>query len=100
MTPLQAARLDARALRQRWPMTPEQREAVIKRLVAVMKDPNSKPRAVIAAGRALISAEQQNQNDDHFKDDRSMMERVHKIASDLGIDIAEITSNRRIEETK
>lgn len=51
-----------RALKERWPIKPEYRDAIIKRLMRIIADPESKPREVASASRALLAAEQQNQN--------------------------------------
>ena len=87
--PTRDTRLDARAIEQRWPMSAEVRKAVIGRLVKVLADPESKRREVIAAAKALMSAEQQNQSDEHKVIDVQLQfshDRLSQIADELGID--------------
>lgn len=50
----------AKALEQRWPIRPEYREALIKRLMRIIADPTSSPREVTAASKALLAADTQN----------------------------------------
>ena len=79
----------ARALEQRWPMTPDVRKAVIGRLIKVLTDPESKKREIIAASKALMAAEAQNQADEHKVLDvrvATRNDRLDAIAADLGID--------------
>lgn len=59
----------AKALTQRWPINPEYREALVKRLVRVIADPSSSAREVTAASKALLAAEQQNIEDAKQADD-------------------------------
>jgi hypothetical protein len=61
-------RLIAKALEQRWPIKSEYRLALVKRLVHIIADPNSKAREVTAACRALIAAENQNLADEQHSD--------------------------------
>lgn len=80
----------ARALTQRWPIKPEYREAIVRRLLRVIADPQSSPREVTAAARALMSAESQNQSDEHKVLDvehaTARDTQLSAIAADLGID--------------
>ena len=80
-------RMMARALQQRWPMTEEKRAIVINALLDVIQT-SEKPREITAAARALMSAEAQNQNDEHKLIDAisSDHDRLSQIAADLGID--------------
>ena len=92
-------RLMARAVIQRWPIKPEYREAVIKRLIRVIADPNSSPREVTAASKAIMAAETQNQSDEHKIIDvriQTEHDRLDAIASDLGIetDIVEAITSK------
>lgn len=57
-------RLAARSLEERWPLTSEQRREIIGRLMAVVRDPGSPTRAVIAASRALMHADKVNVSSD------------------------------------
>jgi hypothetical protein len=88
--PIRDTRMMARALTQRWPIKPEIREAIVKRLLRVIADPQSSPREVTAAARALMSAEAQNQSDEHKVLDvehaTARDTQLSAIAADLGID--------------
>ena len=57
-------RMMAKALTQLWPVKPEYREAMIKRLVRIIADPSSSSREVTAASKALLAAESQNKEED------------------------------------
>lgn len=59
-------RLTEQAIRQRWPIKPEHRAAIINKLVRVALDPETSPRETISASKALVNAEGQNQTDEHF----------------------------------
>jgi len=63
-------RMIQKSLEQRWPIRPEYREALVKRLTKIIADPKSTTREVTAASRALIAAEGQNQGDEQHIDDR------------------------------
>jgi hypothetical protein len=80
----------ARAIMQRWPMTENVRKAVIAKLVNVLTDPASSKREIISAAKALMSAEQQNQSDEHKVVDigtaQQRNDRLAGIAADLGLD--------------
>jgi hypothetical protein len=91
-------RLEARAIEQRWAMSPEMRKAVINRLLKVVADPTSKKREVIAAAKALMAAEKQNQDDEHKVVDIEIQTRnaqLDSIAADLGIEISVIEDAER-----
>lgn len=79
------------AVSQRWPISQEYRSAIITRLLKVVVDPSSSKREVTAAARALLSAESQNQLDQHKLADLSSErynDQLSSIAADLGIDPA------------
>lgn len=79
-------RMMQKALEQRWPIKPEYRAAIIARLVKIVADPNSSPREVTAASKALMAAEQQNMADEHkLIDVRTRDIDLDRIASDLGV---------------
>jgi hypothetical protein len=81
-------RMMVKAVEQRWPMSPEYREAVIRRLIRIVADPKSSNREATAAARALMAAEQQNQSDEHKVVDVRVTTRhdeISAIAADLGI---------------
>ena len=87
--PIRDTRMMARAIEQRWPIKPEIREAIVRRLLRVIADPQSTPREVTAASRAILAAEAQNQSDEHKLIDASIQRRDNElaaIAADLGIE--------------
>ena len=81
----------AKALTQRWPMSPDIRRMVVGRLIKVMSDPQASPREITSAAKALMSAEKQNQEDEHKLVDVSIESRniaLDAIARDLGVEVA------------
>lgn len=95
---LRDIRLIQRAMEQRWPIKPEFREALVKRLVRIIASPESTPREVSAAARALLSAESQNQADEHKVVDvhvSTIHDRLDAIAADLGIEVGTIQAVSR-----
>lgn len=75
---------------QRWPIKPEYREAMVKRLVRIIADPGSSTKEVTDASRALLAAERQNQSDEtEILDDFNAQ--LYRLANDAGIDVAAIT---------
>jgi TusA-related sulfurtransferase len=88
----------ARALTQRWPISDKVRKAIVGRLVQVVTDPQSSPREVTSAAKALMAAEAQNQADEHKLVDvilSTRNDRLDAIAADLGIDQGLIESIAR-----
>lgn len=57
-------RLVERALRQRWPVPKEVRQALIDRQIAIATNPKSAPREATIAFKAILAAESQNQADE------------------------------------
>lgn len=53
------SRVAAKALRENWPMAPEQRQAAIEHLRAVIADPSTRPQLLGVARKALASVEPQ-----------------------------------------
>ena len=99
--PIRDTRLMARALEQRWPISDAVRKAVIRRLVSVVMDPKSSPREATAASKAILSAESQNQADEHKLVDVSISARnieLDAIAADLGIEVSFIEAASRSSE--
>ncbi len=93
MTETQIARMEARAIEQRWPVKPEYRDALIKRNVKIILNQNSTERAVAAASKIIIAAEAQNQADEHKVIDVRVQTRhdeLARIAVDLGLDVSAI----------
>jgi hypothetical protein len=88
MTETQIARMEARAMQQRWPIRDDYREAVIKRNMKIILNPNSTERAVAAASKVMLAAEAQNQSDEHKVIDVRVVTRNDQydaIAAELGI---------------
>jgi hypothetical protein len=84
---MQDTRIMAKSLTQRWPMSDEMRQAVINRLVRVTIDPDSSPREVTSAARALMVAEAQNQQDQLHEDNlANERDRLLLVAAELGIE--------------
>lgn len=82
-------RMIQRAFESRWDIRPEYRDVLVKRLVKIIADPNSSPREVTAASKALIAAEAQNQSDQHKVIDVGVQQRnleLDSIAAELGIE--------------
>ena len=87
--------LEARALRQRWPIDDRQRNAIIRTMLGIMLSGDAKPRDRISAGKALLAAEAQNQADEHKAVDVSLRtehDRLDAIARDLGIEVGLIAN--------
>lgn len=86
--PIRDTRMMARALEQRWPITDTARKAIVSRLLRIVADPNSSPREVTAASKALMEAEKQNQADEQHVDDMddARRNRLAAIATRLGLD--------------
>lgn len=58
-------RLLERAVRERWPIKAEAREALVERMVKIVTDLTTSPREATAAVKALVGMERQNQIDQH-----------------------------------
>ena len=74
-----------KAFEQRWPIKPEYREVLVKRLIKVIASPDSTNREATAAAKALIAAESQNQKDEQTTVLQSDRNRFLEIAQRLGI---------------
>lgn len=88
--PIRDTRLMARAILQRWPVKQEYRQAIINRLAHIAIDPASSPREATSAAKAIMSAEKQNQDDEHKVIDVQISKRhaeLSGLALDLGIEI-------------
>ena len=83
---LRDIRMIERAMRERWPIPPEFREATIKRLVRIIADPNSSNREVTSASRALMAAEAQNQQDEQQAADEFQLT-ILRLAQQFGVDL-------------
>jgi hypothetical protein len=78
-------RLTEQAFRQRWEIKPEYKEAIIRRLMAIVASPESSNREVTAASKALMAAERHNQLDEQVSVVQSDRNRFLEIAERLGI---------------
>ena len=58
-------RLMAKAIMQRWDLTPEQRKQCLERLTEIVTSKAASPREATQAFRAILEAEKQNQADQH-----------------------------------
>ena len=84
-------RMMSRALIQRWPLDAEKKAAIMEALYRVVTSDSASPREITSAAKALMSAEQQNQADEHKVVDianSTAHDRISEIARDLGIDAA------------
>ena len=88
------ARQFEQAMRNRWEINPEYKQAMITRLVRIIADPNSSNRDVTSASRALIAAEGQNQQDEPIPQQRasSIVELLERVRT---IDCIEAVSGER-----
>lgn len=74
-----------RAIQQRWPIKPEDREAIVKRLTEITKDDNASRRERISAAKALMFAEAQNQTDEQQQEGTTVHhEHDHVVRVDAG----------------
>jgi len=79
-------RMAQKALEQRWPIKPEYREALVRRLVRIIADPNSSAREVTSASKALIAADQVNVADDkNLEQEQKRKLELIELAHKLGI---------------
>jgi hypothetical protein len=98
---VQETRMMARALTQRWPLSPEYKTIIVKQLMKVIADPKSSPREKTSAAKALMAAEAQNQADEHKLVDVSLSTRnfeLDAIAADLGVEIGIVEDASRKAE--
>jgi len=58
-------RLIERAIKQRWPVKPEDKAAVVRRMTGIVKNKKASKREATSAAKALIACEAQNQSDEH-----------------------------------
>jgi hypothetical protein len=79
-------RILSRAITQRWPIESKWKEAIVGRMLAIIGDKSSSNREIISAVKALISAEKQNQTDEHTAALQSDRNRFLEVAQQLGID--------------
>jgi len=87
----------AKAVEQRWPMSSEVRAAIIQKLLKVMGSKDSSPREITSAAKAIMSAESQNQKDEH-KDLDDFSNRLLELANRLGVDVSSIGIGEAPEE--
>ena len=91
-----------RSMKERWPIKDAYREAMIRRVVQIIADPESTKREVATASRVLLTAESQNQTDQ--RDDDAVDQRRNRfldIAAGLGIATAveRISENRSSDDS-
>ncbi len=86
----------ARAIQQRWPISQEQRGQIVARLLDVLNDPEASRREFLAASKALIAAEAQNQKDDHAPRIPAPegTNRFEQVAIKLGIPLNRLTNGQ------
>lgn len=76
-------------MKDRWEMTPEYKDAILRRLMRIVIDPASSNREATAACKALMNAEKQNQDDDKSESIDGVIEqsrnRFLALANRLGI---------------
>jgi len=82
---LKETRLDAKAIMQRWELTPVQRKAAVMRLLRVLADKNASHREATSAVKALASLEAQNQIDEIQERDE-FNSQLLELARQLGVD--------------
>jgi hypothetical protein len=95
-------RMEQKAVLQRWPMTPEYRKNIIDRNMQIINDPQSTAREVASASKTMMTAEQQNQADEHkFAELHSATRdaELDALASDLGIEICLIEDAARAQDS-
>ena len=71
--------------KQRWPIQPELRQAMITKLARIVLDPHSSSKEVTAAAKSLLIAEAQNQRDSQTQIEHDDRSRYLEIAQRLGI---------------
>ena len=92
MTELQEARLLGRAINSRWDIPPDEKRSVIQTLLRIAES-GEKESARVAACRALIAAEQQNQNDE--KDDlQGLKAKLLELALEFGGTIGQLDASQ------
>ena len=83
--------MNARAIKRRWPIGDGLKAEIVAQLMEVLKDPSSSARERIAAAQGLLSAESQNQRDEHKIVDAGAPSQpfdIAAIAKELGLDPA------------
>ena len=78
--------MEARAVEQRWPVRPDYRDALIKRNMKIILNPNSTERAVSAASKIILAAEAQNIADEQHADHTRMDAGRNRVLALLGGD--------------
>lgn len=84
-------------MNSRWPVKEEYRDAIIKRLIRIVADPSSSNREVTAATRVLVSAEAQNQQDEHKAAD-DLQGTIFRLAESFGIDITALDRSEQRDQ--
>jgi hypothetical protein len=107
--PLAHRRLEERAIRERWPLSADGRVKILKRLVKTVDDeavhdplPRPGHREVIAAARALISADKLNLDYMKFEAEQKAeqaggMEEIHELVANYLDPDDSVNADRRPE---
>ena len=91
--PIRDTRMMARALENNWPLTDEQRKAVMQVLLRITIDPACSPRERTSAAKALMAADklnleaaalQQGNEQHHDRREDARLDRIARIAERLG----------------
>ena len=69
---LEDTRMLERALRERWPIPEQYREAIVSRQVRIAVDPGSSAREATSAARCVVSMEGHNLADEHKRIDKRL----------------------------
>lgn len=78
--------IESQAIQQRWPISAQMRQAIIERLLRIVADKDSSKREQLIAIKTLMTAEAQNQADEHTAAIQSDRNRFLAVAQRLGID--------------
>jgi hypothetical protein len=77
----------ARAIEQRWPISNEVRQGLIRQMLRIVGSETASPREKTSAFKALLAAEAQNQSDEHkVIDVKTRNIELDAIAAELGIE--------------
>lgn len=79
-------RLAAKAISEQWPMSDEQRQACMNRMMRLVIDPQTTDRTAISAFKALVAANAQNQVNESTEP-QHRIDRITLIAERFGIDL-------------
>ena len=80
----------SRAVKQRWPVSDAMKQSVAAEMERIVTSKTASERAKISAAKVLISAEAQNQSDEHIETADENRNRFSAIAQRLGIRITAV----------